>query len=200
MSRDDGVHWGSPAMIAAPGVNEAALTHVTAAGTGRVSVTYYASRNSPGIPFPPSCNGLSTTCPGYQSETWSTYMTETWNALAARPVFWSAALNEPSRPTWYGCSPSEIGVIGSPGNSFGCLGNANGAAPYWGRLDYFGVARGPDGTGWASFAQECPNGFPVPGNPNCPSTLTGTAPDSLYGLVGRLVRPQGDASEDDDQG
>ena len=46
----------------------------------------------------------------------------------------------------------------------------------------------PDDTPWVGFAQECPFGLPIDGNPNCPSTLTGAANDGLIGVVGRLVR------------
>jgi hypothetical protein len=55
-------------------------------------------------------------------------------------------------------------------------------------MDYFGMTMAPDDTPWVGFNQECPFGLPVPGNPNCPSTLAGTAPDGSFGMVGRLVR------------
>ena len=48
-------------------------------------------------PFPPACNGLSTSCPGYEKETWNTYVTESWNALDRHPLFWSASLNDPAQ-------------------------------------------------------------------------------------------------------
>ena len=99
VSLDHGSHWNAPSMIAAPGVNEAALPQLVAGATGQVAIAYYGSKNSPGRPFPPACSGDSLNCPGYERETWSTYITETWNALDQQPVFWSATLNPPAQPT-----------------------------------------------------------------------------------------------------
>jgi hypothetical protein len=197
--RQTGLQWSTPLMIGAPGVNEASIPGLVAGKRGQVAVTYYGSKNSPGLPFPPSCNGLSTNCPGYENETWDTYITETWNALARQPLFWSAPLNDPSQPTWYGCSPSAIG-LDMPGNTI-CIAHTNSGGPtLGGRLDYYGITMAPDGTPWVGFAQECPDGLPVAGNPNCPSTLTGTVLDAQWGLVGRLVRVdhEGDDQDDDD--
>jgi len=197
ISRDRGLHWGTPLMIAAPGVKEAALPGLVAGKRGQVAITYYGSKNAP-LPFPPSCNGLSTACPGYEHETWNTYITETGNALARQPLFLSATLNDPAQPTWYGCSPSAVG-LGMPGSTT-CTAFPSSSGPsLGGRVDYYGATLAPDGTPWVGFVQECPNGLPVPGNPNCPGTLTGTGPDSLWGLVGRLVHVRGEADDNDDQ-
>ena len=191
-------------MIGAPGVNEAAIPKVVAGKPGHVAVAYYASKNSPGAPFPQTCPGLlPAQCPGYENETWSTYVTETFNALKAQPLFWSAPLNDPSLPIWYGCTPSSIGVIRldegnpfkrGPGFSSGCQS----------ATDYFGLDMAPDGTPWVGFQQYCPGGLPVPGNPTCPATLNGgpmgrLGPTGKYwSLVGRLVRAPGDAEDDED--
>jgi hypothetical protein len=102
------LHWSKPLMIGAPGVNEAAVPQLVAGPQGQVAVSYYGSTNSPGPPFPPVCTGASVSCPGYQNETWSTYITETWNPLGHHPVFWSATLNHPTEPTWYGVTPSAL--------------------------------------------------------------------------------------------
>ena len=100
-------------MIAAPGVNEAAEPQLVAGARGQVAVTYYGSKNSPGPPFPPTCTGgASLSCPGYQDETWDTYITESWNALARQPLFWSATLNDPAQSTWFGLTPSSMRVAG----------------------------------------------------------------------------------------
>jgi hypothetical protein len=120
VSRDRGLHWSQPLMIAAPGVNEAAVPQLVAGARGQVAVAYYGSRNAP-IPFPPDCiigsatipnlsgNGVvytflleaaSVSCPGYEKQTWDTYVTETWNALERKPLFWSATLNDHDKPTW----------------------------------------------------------------------------------------------------
>jgi len=202
-SRDGGRRWSTPMMIGAPGVNEAAIPKVVAGKPGQVAVAYYASKNSPGAPFPPTCPGLlPAQCPGYENETWSTYVTETFNALKAQPSFWSAPLNDPSLPIWYGCTPSSIGVIRldegnpfnrGPGFSSGCQS----------ATDYFGMDMAPDGTPWIGFQQYCPGGLPVPGNPTCPATLNGgpmgrLGPTGKYwSLVGRLVRAPGEAEDED---
>jgi hypothetical protein len=185
VSRDGGSHWSTPMMIGAPGVVEVALPGLVSGARGQVAVTYMGSKNA-FLPFPPSCDGLSTSCPGYQNETWDTYITETFNALDRDPVFFSATLNDPTRPTWYGCSPSEIGYWSAPGTA--CTARAGNGPTLSGRLDYYGSTMASDGTPWVGFVQECPSGLPVAGNPNCPSTLTGTNTDSLLGFVGRLVQ------------
>jgi len=210
ISRDRGLHWSKPLMIAAPGVNETALPQLVAGEKGQVAVTYYASKNAP-LPFPPPCivgspsgnlgfgalsQGSSLDCPAYASETWDTYITETFDALDRRPLFWSATLNDPAQPTWYGITPSAIlipepppGVTGGVLDEFpiGATAEASGG----GRVDYFSITMAQDGTPWVGFVQECPNGLPVLGNPNCPSTLTGSNSDGAFGFVGRLVRPKG---------
>jgi hypothetical protein len=204
ISRDHGMHWGTPMMIGAPGVNEAAIPELVAGARGLVAVAYYGSKNAP-HPFPAPCfpvpagarptggfgapaTGPTPSCPGYENETWDTYVTESWNTLDAQPLFWSATLNAPAQPTWYGCTPSYVGVqrwdeyfLAGPGFFRGCYPRLV--------MDYFGVTMAPDGTVWVGFAQECPFGQPAPGNnPNCPSM---SDPGGLWGLVGRLV-PQGE--------
>jgi hypothetical protein len=196
ISRDRGSHWSAPLMIGAPGVNDAAVPSLVAGARGHVVVTYYGSKNSPGFPFPTCPTRIgSLDCAPYRNATWDTFVTETWTALDRDPVFWSATLNDPDHPTWYGCSPSFIGILGSPTGTSGCTASTDQSLPYWGRIDYYGAAMAPDGTAWIGFAQECPSGLPVPGTPNCPSTLTGARPDGLFGMLGRLVRIEGEADE-----
>jgi hypothetical protein len=211
ISRDHGLHWGTPLKIGAPGVNETAIPYLVAGAQGQVAVTYYGSKNAP-LPFPPVCFPRpllrpawetdvtppvppqmtpSLSCPGYEKEKWDTYVTESWNVLDTQPLFWSATLNDPGQPTWYGCSPSEIGVVRMDEDFNAGPGQYRGCGPAFNRFDYYGATMAPDGTVWVGFAQECPFGRPVSDNPNCPSTLTGTVPDGLWGLVGRLV-PRGE--------
>jgi hypothetical protein len=182
ISRDGGSHWSTPLMAGAPGVNEAAIPGLVVGKRGQVAITYYGSTNAP-LPFPPSCNGLSTACPGYQHETWNTYITETFNALSGDPLFWSAPINNPDQPTWYGCSPSAIG-LGTP-TFTSCTGGVTFA-----NVDYYGMTIAPDDTPWIGFVQECPLGMPIADNPNC-DQAAGGAHDGLFGLVGRLVREGG---------
>jgi len=204
ISRDHGLHWGTPLMVGAPGVNEAAVPFLVAGARGQVAVAYYGSKNAP-RPFPATCfavpsprvfpttpppapASVTPTCAGYEDERWDTIVTESWNALDSQPLFWSATLNNPAQSTWYGCSPSEIGVIrwddntpfnSGPGHFRGCYPRLV--------MDYFGATMAQDGTVWVGFAQECPFGRPAPGNnPNCPAETGG-----LFGLVGRLV-PRGE--------
>lgn len=59
--RDEALHWSAPLMIAAPGVNEAAEPQLVAGAAGQVAVSYYGSKNSPGLPFPPPCTSASST-------------------------------------------------------------------------------------------------------------------------------------------
>jgi hypothetical protein len=187
ISRDGALHWSKPVMIAAPGVNEAAEPQLVAGARGQVAVTYYGSKNAP-QPFPTPCTGLSVACAGYEHETWDTYITETWNALEESPLLWSATLNDPAHPTWFGVTPSAM-RLDDTGYEGGSMADMKGGGPsVGGRMDYYGMTMGPDGTPWVGFAQECPRGLPVPGNPICPSTLNGSLPDGLFGMVGRLVR------------
>jgi hypothetical protein len=206
ISRDGGQIWSKPIMFGAPGVNEAALPHLVAGKKGHVAVAYYGSKNSPGKPFPPVCLGLppvtasplSTSCPAYQNETWDTYITETWNALDQTPLFWSAPLNDPKTPTWFGCSPSAVGVGGEPATqvSVGCLGTSDSGPPFWGRMDYFSMTMDADETAWAGFNQECPGGLPTPGITVC-NGGKGNPQDSLWSMVGRLVQSKGNGIGED---
>jgi hypothetical protein len=218
VSRDNGRHWSRPLMIGAPGVNEAALPRLVTGARGQVAVAYFGSTNSPGVPFPPPCTtAVATGCPDWQNVTWNTYVTETFNGLDRRPLFWSASLNDPSQPTWYGCSASSLGVIrldesnpfkSGPGFTGGCAPGTAGSDPDsgntgaasssdtanagQGRQDYIGMDMAPNNnTPWVGFGQACPLGLPVLGNPRCPSTLDGGPFDSNWGVAGRLVRVRG---------
>ena len=109
ISRDHGLTWSAPMMIAAPGVSAAQHAAVTAEGDGRVAVSYLGSTDG--------------------GATYSGYITLTHDALAPRPVFWSAAVNDPSRPL----------ASGTRAQTFGD------------RLWVISDAFGPDGWPWAGF-------------------------------------------------
>ena len=183
ISRDNGAHWSTPMAIAAPGVNETALPMIVVGERGHAVVAYYGSTNSPGAPFPPKCQGLPNSCPAYENQTWNMYVTATYNALDQPAVFWSTTLNDPKDPVLYGCTPSLEGVV----RFKGVFGPGGARGPCQGTLDYFGLFMTNDELTWVAFAQGCPGGLPVPGNPNCPSSLTGDNNDRLWTLVGRLV-------------
>jgi hypothetical protein len=189
ISRNGGILWSIPQMIAAPGVNETAEPQLVVGKNGQVAVAYYGSKNSPGIPFPASCGGASVNCPGYEHETWNAYITETWDALSQQPLFWSATLNDPAQPVWYGYTPAATQVRSSDG-SIKFAGGGNALATGFSGVDYFGMAMAPDNTPWVAIDQECPLAKPN-GNPNCSHAQSGGDLDlGLYALVGRLVRVQ----------
>jgi hypothetical protein len=183
-------------MIAAPGVNETAEPQLVAGKRGQVAVAYYGSKNSPGLPIPLACSDVvSTQCPGFEHETWNTYITESWNALAKNPLFWSAPLNNPRHPTWYGVTPSSMRISTPTGIQF--FGGGVGLPGFTANIDYFGMTMAPDDTAWVGFDQECVLGQSFfAGNPNC-SQAAGGLHDGLFGLVGRLVRAHGEGDDDD---
>jgi hypothetical protein len=202
ISRDNATTWSAPLMIGAPGVNEAAEPELVVGKTGQVAVTYYGSTNSPGVPFPPTCvTGKAGTppsvyeyeqpslgCPAFANERWNTYVTESFNALDKEPLFWSATLNDPKQPTWYGMTPTAVPIRGKP-FPIGSDAELEFDGPSGGgHVDYYGMTIAPDGTPWVGFFQECPYGLPVKGNSNCPSKLDGSSSDGLFGFVGRLVQ------------
>ena len=147
VSRDGGRGWSAPMMIGAPGVTETAVPFLVAGAAGQVAVTYYGSTNRP-APAPPECEGPALECPGYENQTWNTYIVESWNALEAQPVFWSATLNDAAHPTLYGGTPSAF--RGSDGWR---QGYDHGSPILLCRQD----GRGPHGLGWlrASMPARC---------------------------------------------
>ena len=108
-------------------------------------------------------------------------------------------MNNPKTPTWYGCSPSSVGVGGEPNpqSTLGCLASSQSGAPYWGRMDYFSIAMDTNETAWAGFNQECPGGFPFPGVPNNCKGAMGQPQDSMWSMVGRLVGTKGNDNDND---
>jgi hypothetical protein len=196
ISRDGAQHWETPLMIAAPGVNETAEPQLVSGKRGQVAVAYYGSKNSPGIPIPEACSGaVSTQCPGFEHETWNTYITESWDALSKNPVFWSAPLNDPRNPTWYGLTPSAMRISTPTGIQY--VEGGVGFPGFTANIDYFGMTMAPDDTAWVAFDQECVLGQNLfAGNPNC-SFAAGGIHDGLFGLAGRLVRAQGKDEDDD---
>ena len=78
ISRDQGRSWSAPIEIAAPGVTQIRQLAVTARKPRHISLSYLGSTD--------------------QGQTFNAYITETSNALAAQPVFWSASVNDPATP------------------------------------------------------------------------------------------------------
>jgi hypothetical protein len=121
ISRDGGRSWSKPRMIAAPGVRQVIHTAITATATGHTAIAYL---------------GSSSTSP---DANFSGYITESSDAVASRPVFLSAAVNNPARPLYPGSHKETFGD----------------------RLFYISDAFGPDGAPWATFhcvdESACPN-------------------------------------------
>jgi hypothetical protein len=143
VSRDGGAHFGKPRMVAPPDVNEAWGPALDAGDTGRVAFSYLATTNSPGGPFcktttPTSCRTADGSegkpASAYTHTTWSGYIGETVDALAADPVFYTAPVNDPGDPLTRGvcgsiqCEPTH---------------------------EFHGLSIARDGTPWTSFADGC---------------------------------------------
>jgi hypothetical protein len=79
VSRDGGKSWGRPLAVAAPGLRQVDLPTLTAGASGHVGLAYYGSTDA-------------------STKKLTAYLTETGDALARRPLFYSAALNNPAHP------------------------------------------------------------------------------------------------------
>jgi hypothetical protein len=77
ISRDQGATWTAPITVRAPRVKEVRRVAVTAARRGHLALAYQGSTNG---------------------KTFQGYVTTTANALARKPLYWSAPLNDPARP------------------------------------------------------------------------------------------------------
>jgi hypothetical protein len=128
-SRDEGRTWNRPLEVLAPGV-QGLRTHFgfDVGRPGHVAFSYLGHRGAR---------------PGFDG-----YITETFDALAVRPLLRSAVVNDPSQ------GPLDHGGKGS----------SNGMG-----LDYVSVAIGPDGTPWASFWDDCAADLPRR-TADCPAT------------------------------
>jgi hypothetical protein len=149
ISRDGGASWGPAWDVLAPGV-QGIRTHFgfDVGAPGHVAISYLGHRSDR---------------PGFDG-----YITETDSALAARPLFWSAVVNDPSQV------PLDNGSKGSS-NSLG--------------LDYVSVSIGPDGTPWASFWDDCGEQLPQQVS-GCPANRQGPPGVTTLGFrdyAGRLA-------------
>jgi len=113
VSRNQGKTWRGPLMVGMPGVLEATPhAQVAALQPGHIAIAYY------GYPQ----QGSSARLNGY--------LTESFNASAANPLFYSAELNDPQHPLYF---PVKSGTLP--------------------RNDYLGVTIAPDGTPWTGLVQ-----------------------------------------------
>jgi len=117
-SRNHGRTWSQPMMVGAPGVRQALHVAVSAAGPGHVAISYLGSRSS------------------VADAGFGGYITESFDVLAHRPVFWSASINKPNRPIYSGAHREVFGD----------------------RLFFIGSAFAPGGTPWAAFHCLCRRG------------------------------------------
>lgn len=144
ISRDEGQTWTPEMVVTAPGVANLDAWFPAVRSAGHVVVSYYGQRAG--------------------QVSYDGYLTESRNALAAKPVFWSAVVNNPAVPM----------LIDAQGTR----------APGPGFLDYKGADIGPDGTAWGSYVQDCP---PDTSDPVC---LDPDGSPRRYGalaFVGRLA-------------
>jgi hypothetical protein len=79
VSRDHGMTWSRPMMVAAPGVAKVALPWLSAGAPGHVAIVYYASTDA-------------------KAQRLTAYITESADALDRRPLLYSGALNDPRKP------------------------------------------------------------------------------------------------------
>ncbi len=109
VSRDAGETWSSPIKVGAPGVNTVRRIAVTARETGHISISYLGSTDG--------------------GATYNGYITESRDALASNPVFWSGSVNDPAAPLGSADEPTTTGA----------------------RIQALNGMIGPDGNPWAAF-------------------------------------------------
>ena len=159
VSRDGGQHWSSPMNVTGPGLHNITLPAFAAGPKGQVGITYYASKD-------PSAKHLTA------------YITQTTDALAAQPLFYTGALNDQAHPIFENYSFN--------------------ASP---RADYIGGGYDSHGTFWAGVVRQ----FGVPGannyiattgyvgRLNFPATTSAGALKSHKRTKNRHVKPKRDS-------
>lgn len=105
VSRDHGQTWGTPMMVAAPGVSDVSLPALSAGAAGHVAITYYASAD-------PSAQLLTA------------YITQTADALDPSPLLYSGALNDPAQPIFHDYGLSDAPRADFIGGSFDSTGTS----------------------------------------------------------------------------
>lgn len=89
ISRDHGATWSTPVAVGPPGVMDAQMISITAAGTGQIAISYLANTDG--------------------SSLMDGWLSETGDALAASPLWWAASLNDPSLPLIDTTLPTTFG-------------------------------------------------------------------------------------------
>jgi hypothetical protein len=118
VSRDHAKTWGKPLQVSAPGLKQIDLPALAAGAPGQVGVTYYGTSEAPAAAkrsgeFEESEESEKSEEPGAGAKPeeadrqvgsspppppLTAYLTQTTNALAGDPVFYSAPLNDPAKP------------------------------------------------------------------------------------------------------
>jgi hypothetical protein len=112
VSKNQGVSWTGPLMVGMPGITEATPhAQIAALEPGHIAIAYYGS-----------LQGSTTRLNGY--------LTESFDAASARPLFYSAQLNDTTHPLYF---PVQSGTLP--------------------RNDYLGVTIAPDGTPWTGLVK-----------------------------------------------
>jgi hypothetical protein len=125
ISRDRGKTWTKPVDILPPGVIRTQNPSIDVGSPGKIAIAFLGSQQQ-------------ASAPGAQV-TWSGYITESADALAANPTFYAAPVDDPNgNPLWKG----------ECGSSIRC-GNMG---------DFYEVRIGPDGLPRAAFVNSCPGG------------------------------------------
>ena len=91
-SRDGGRTWQRLGFVSPPGIRRTIVVSVTARGRGEIALSYYGT--------PDKGDAL-----GASGMSWRAWMTYSTNALAAKPVFHSAATSPASAPTMDAAMP-----------------------------------------------------------------------------------------------
>jgi hypothetical protein len=88
ISRDHGATWSAPTTVRAPAVKEVRRVAVAAGRRGQIALAYQGSTDR---------------------NTFHGYVTTTADALARKPLYWSAPLNDPAHPLVYAANPQGFG-------------------------------------------------------------------------------------------
>jgi hypothetical protein len=113
VSKDHGQAWRGPLLVSAPAVRQAAapFAQVSAQAPGHIAIAYYGYT-------------------GTSSKLLNGYLTESFDATARNPIFYTAMLNKPSQPLYF---PVKSGNLP--------------------RNDFLGVTIAPNGTPWTGLVK-----------------------------------------------
>lgn len=129
VSTDKGKSFSKPRMIGPPGLKEAWGPKIEVGGNGKIAFAYLGSTNAPGGKAPE--DGVEEYT---EAVTWNGYITTSVNALASKPRFFTASVNDPSDPLIRGACSGRCGA----------------------QFDFIDVAIGPDGRPYTSMVDGCP--------------------------------------------